>query len=381
MDVLSDVIAVMRTGEPRSARVEWPAPWAQEFAAVPGAAGLQVVLSGTCWLTRPGRDPIELAAGDVVFRPHGDGHTLADSPSTVPDEPACDPDDPRFAARYANRTVAHPAAVVLCGGYRLAPGRAHPLLTGLPDLIHLPRLGLRPELRATVDLLAGELERPRLGTDAIVPALLDTLLLHILRTWIDRAPGERTGWAAALNDPPIAAALRAVHDAPGRAWTVAALAAEARMSRSPFARRFTELLGQPPLTYLTWWRMTLAARLLTTTDAPLGAVATAIGYGSEFAFAAAFKRRFGTPPGRYRRAGGANRSSIARTSAASVFAPNSSAPGPIAAPDASGPATTGSKPSVSTSSATAATDPGSSPAIAIALRPGDPAGRAPSSRS
>ncbi|GLW30290.1 AraC family transcriptional regulator [Actinoplanes regularis] len=302
MDVLSDVIAVMRTGEPRSARVEWAAPWAQEFAAVPGAAGFQVILSGPCWLTRADGEPIGLSAGDVVFRPHGRGHTLADSPATVPAGPAC---DPRSVERFANRAVDEPATVVLCGGYELAAGRTHPLLTGLPELIHLPaHPGSHPSLRATVDLLAGELENPRHGTDAIVPALLDTLLLHILRAWLDQAPvaGTGTGWAAALNDPPITAALQAMHRAPGRQWTVAALAAEAGMSRTPFARRFTDLLGQPPLTYLTWWRMTTAARLLKASDAPLGTIAGEVGYASEFAFAAAFKRRFGTPPGRYRRA-------------------------------------------------------------------------------
>ncbi|BCY10580.1 helix-turn-helix transcriptional regulator [Actinoplanes sp. L3-i22] len=131
-------------------------------------------------------------------------------------------------------------------------------------------------------------------------------LLHILRAWLDQAPaGETgTGWAAALNDPPIAAALRAMHRSPGHPWTVATLAAEAGLSRTPFARRFTELTGQPPLTYLTWWRMTTAARLLTASDAPLSTIAAEVGYTSEFAFAAAFKRRFDRPPGRYRRAPG-----------------------------------------------------------------------------
>jgi AraC-like DNA-binding protein len=138
-----------------------------------------------------------------------------------------------------------------------------------------------------------------------VPALLDTLLLYILRTWFDRQPasGAATGWAAALNDRATTAALRAMHRDPARPWTVATLAAEAGLSRAPFARRFTALVGQPPLNYLTWWRMTLAARLLRESDAPLNAVAGRVGYGSEFAFANAFKRRYGTAPGRYRRAG------------------------------------------------------------------------------
>ncbi|WP_327002281.1 AraC family transcriptional regulator [Dactylosporangium sp. NBC_01737] len=312
MDVLSDVIAVMRTGRPRSARVAWHAPWAQQFASVPGAAGFQVVLQGPCWLILPGTDPMPLAAGDVVFRPHGRGHTLADSPSTRPTAPACDPNDPQVLQRYATGTVGMPTGtdapvtVTLCGAYEIDPARVHPLVQDLPELIHLPaHLGRHPGLRATVDLLATELERPRLGTDAIVPALLDTLLLHILRSWLDQqpAPAAGSGWAAALKDPVATAALQAMHQDPARPWTVATLAEQAGLSRAPFARRFTMLLGQPPLTYLTWWRMTTAARLLHESDAPLSVIAAKVGYTSEFAFANAFKRQHGTAPGRYRRTG------------------------------------------------------------------------------
>jgi AraC-like DNA-binding protein len=308
VDVLSDVITVMRTGQPRSARVAWHAPWAQQFASVPGAAGFQIILQGPCWLLLPEADPVPLAAGDVVFRPHGRGHALADNPSTTPTAPTCAPNAPQVLQRYAADTVGTPtgapATVTLCGAYEIDPARAHPLLHDLPELIHLPaHLGRHPELRATVDLLATELERPRLGTDAIVPALLDTLLLHILRAWLDQqhTPATTTGWAAALNDPATTAALQAIHREPARPWTVATLAAQAGLSRAPFARRFTALLGQPPLTYLTWWRMTTAARLLQESDAPLSAIATNVGYTSEFAFANAFKRQHGTAPGRYRK--------------------------------------------------------------------------------
>ncbi|MBG0824734.1 AraC family transcriptional regulator [Planomonospora sp. ID91781] len=309
MDVLSDVLAVMRTGRPRSVQVTWHGSWAQRFAPVPGAVGFHVILRGPCWILRPDADPLPLTAGDVVFRPHGRGHTLADSPATRPVGPACRPDEPALLPRYAVDTVGipsetgGPAAVILCGAYELDPALVHPLLHDLPELIHIPaHLGHHPELRAAVDLLTAELTRPRLGTDALIPALLDTLLLYILRSWFDQQPALRaTGWAAALGDPAVAAALQAMHRDPARPWTVAGLAAEARLSRAPFARRFTALLGQPPLTYLTWWRMTTAARLLRQTDTPLSTIAGEVGYGSEFAFANAFKRRYGTAPGRYRR--------------------------------------------------------------------------------
>jgi AraC-like DNA-binding protein len=171
-------------------------------------------------------------------------------------------------------------------------------------VIHLPaRVGHRPELRAAVDLLGGELDHPRLGSDTTVPTLLDLLLLYILRAWFDEQPdeGAPTGWAAALADPAVSAALHAIHRDPAHPWTVESLGHQVRLSRAAFSRRFTALVGQPPLTYLTWWRMTTAARLLLEPGASLGEVATRIGYTSEFAFANAFKREYGLAPGRYRR--------------------------------------------------------------------------------
>lgn len=309
MDVLSDVLAVTRTGLPRSAHVRWHAPWGQEFASVPGSAGFQVILQGSCWLLPPGAAPVHLRVGDVVFLPHGSGHTLADSPERLVAAPVCGPGDHELHEAYASDSVDRsgdggPATVVLCGAYQLDPSRAHPLLQTLPDLVHLPAHPDRhPELRSAVQLLAAELDDPRLGTDAVVPGLLDTLLLYILRIWFNGQParGDTTGWAAALNDPPVTAAIHAIHRDPAAPWTVAKLAAEAGLSRAAFARRFAVLVGQPPLGYLTWWRMTTAARLLRTSDAPLRSIATQVGYTSEFAFAHAFKRTHGTAPGTYRR--------------------------------------------------------------------------------
>jgi AraC-like DNA-binding protein len=289
VDVLSDVIAVMRTGRPVVARVAWERPWGQRFAPVPGASGFQVVLKGTCWLLRDHADPVELREGDVVFLPDGRGHALADSPTTPLTTEACDPDS------VADHPVpAHPTTVTLCGAYEL--DHVHPLLRDLPGTV----LVSDPELLAAATLLAGELEHPRLGSDALVPALLDTLLLYLLRAW-STGTTHTTGWAAALNDPVTATALHHIHRDPAHPWTVARLAATAGLSRAPFAKRFTALVGQPPLTYLTWWRMTTAARLLKDTDAPLSTIAARVGYSSEFAFAAAFKRARGTAPGRYRR--------------------------------------------------------------------------------
>ncbi|WP_106399708.1 AraC family transcriptional regulator [Actinocorallia populi] len=309
MDVLSDVVALLRTGRPRSARIAWRSPWGQRFPSVPGSAGFQVILQGSCWLIPPsGGEPVALGTGDVVFFPHGHGCALADSPSTPPAEPPCDPLED--AELFVSDSVGNhgPLTVTLCGGYRLDPRHSHPLLADLPEFVHLPaRPGHHPELRTAVELLGSEIGAPRPGADTVVLALLDMLLLYILRAWFEElpAPVRSTGWARALTDPAVSAALHAMHRAPADPWTVRSLAAEAGLSRAAFSRRFTTLTGRPPLTYLTWWRLTLAADLLHTTDAPLSEVAARIGYTSEFAFANAFKRHHGIAPGKYRRQSGA----------------------------------------------------------------------------
>jgi AraC-like DNA-binding protein len=311
VDVLSDAVTAMRTGQPHSARVRRPASFGRRFPPVDGA-GFHIVLQGSCWLFPSDGAPIALGVGDVAFLPRGGAHGLADSLSTpLVDTPATSlaeirpvPDDDalRTGQHLANSPGA--ATVMLCGAYLLDRSRAHPLLSDLPEVIHLPaRVGRHPGLRAAVDLLGGELEQPQPGVDAMVPALLEVLLLHILRAWFDEPSAHvaATGWAAALRDPAVAAGLRAIHGDHGRAWTVEELAARAGLSRAAFARRFATLVGQPPQTYLTWWRMTLAARLLRDGDAPLATVARKVGYTSEFAFAHAFKREYGLAPGGFRR--------------------------------------------------------------------------------
>ncbi|MGP4110761.1 AraC family transcriptional regulator [Streptomyces sp. 4N509B] len=305
MDVLSDVLAVMRTGEPAASRTTSRAPWGVRFPAGQRAA-CHVVLRGGCWMTPGGGGaPLALGPGDVVLTPRGDGHALADQPG----RPLVDflPDPVETSPVPELRIPGEGAATeMLCAAYAFDRSRPHPLLGELPSLIHLPaRVGHHPALRSAVELLGTELERPRAGTEAILPSLIDMLLLYVLRAWLEeeasRAGADRPGWATALSDPAIAAALRQIHRHPERPWTVAALATRAGLSRAAFARRFAATVGQPPLGYLTWWRMTTAARLLRETDTPLRVVAERCGYGSEFAFAKAFKRAHGAAPGQYRR--------------------------------------------------------------------------------
>lgn len=306
MDVLSDIVTSMRVGVPRSARVAWPAPWGQRFPSAPGSAGFQIVLQGSCWAVPPDGEPIPVGTGDVLFFPHGHGYALGDSPTSRIAEPDCDPHAPAELFASAAAEGDGPVTVTLCGGYRLDPSRAHPLLSGLPAMIHLPaRPGHNTELRAAVELLGKEIDDPRPGADMVVSALLDVLLLYILRAWFSFSTEhcEVGGWATALADPAIGAALDGIHRRPAHPWTVESLGHRAGLSRAAFSRRFTQLVGQPPLTYLTWWRLGTAARMLRDSDAALSEIAGAVGYGSAFAFANAFKRRYGMAPGRYRQLG------------------------------------------------------------------------------
>lgn len=306
MDVLSDAVTATRVGQPSASRARVTGPWRFRFAPYDGA-GFHIVLQGSCLLWTEDADPLPLGVGDVVFLPYGSAHLLADA--------AADPraDQPAVAfeewAGAADGGPADPApdspgtTVLLCGKYRLNRSRVHPLLAELPAVVHLPaRVGSDPEVRAAVELLGRETAGARSGGDAAVPALLDLLLVYILRAWLaqEAAAGRAAGWSRALADPGVAAALRAMHDAPAHPWTLQALAARAGVSRSSLARRFTALVGRPPMDYLTWWRMGMAARLLREPDTTLAAVARAVGYASPFAFAHAFKREFGVAPGRYR---------------------------------------------------------------------------------
>ncbi|MGA4837913.1 AraC family transcriptional regulator [Streptomyces sp. G45] len=307
MDILTEALASMRTGQPRSVRTEGRAPWGLRLPPVAGA-GFHVVLHGTCWLVPlddapPHLGPLALGPGDVVFLRDGRGHVLADHPST----PAEVERPEQFTAGSPIGTVTvggdGPRTSLLCGNYHLDQGRPHPLVRQLPEVVHLPTGdGHHPELSAAVRLLGAELDRPRIGSAGIVPALIDSLLLYILRAWLEgQPPATATGWAAALGDSAVAPALAAIHADPAARWTVESLATRAGLSRAAFARRFTTLVGEPPMAYLTRWRMTTAARLLRESEAPLTAVAARTGYGSEYAFAKAFKREYGRAPGGYRR--------------------------------------------------------------------------------
>jgi AraC-like DNA-binding protein len=303
MDLVGEAIRAMRTGEPQAARALLSPPWGLRFPAA-GGAGVQVILRGTAWLLPPdGGEPIHMAAGDVALIRRLHPHGIADHPSTPLSDVTIDDHDPaaHWPADGSAMDEGVPGTVLLGGSYYLNGARPHPLFESLPEVIHLPaRIGAAGRVRTVVELLGEEMDVERPGVRAAVPALLDLLLLYTMRTWLETTT-QSLGWAQALRDPALRAALRAIHERPADPWTVASLAHEASLSRAAFARRFSALTAQPPLTYLTWWRMTIASRLLQTTDASMETIAGRVGYSSEYAFSKAFKRELGLAPTHYRR--------------------------------------------------------------------------------
>lgn len=313
VDVLADILTAMRVGTPVAAHTEAHAPWGLRFDHTTGAA-FHVVLQGSCWLTPlPGGAQFErvaLGPGDVALLGRGATHAIVSAPGV----PLTDFSPSRSSASAPFGRMVVPGlgvrSTIVCGAYRLQRHRPHPLLRDLPDVMHLSALpGRHRGLRAMVELLGDELENQPPGATTVTPSLVDALLVYMLRAWLaDGANAE--GWSAALADPVIARALVAIHSEPARRWTVEQLAVTARLSRAAFARRFTAMIGEPPLTYLTRWRMATAARLLRETDKTMHQLAIATGYGSAFAFAKAFRREYASTPGNYRLA---SRTSVTMT--------------------------------------------------------------------
>ncbi|MFE9062117.1 cupin domain-containing protein [Streptomyces violaceusniger] len=299
MDVVSDAISAVHLGHPWSHRVRTSGSWCARLDPYDGA-GFYVVLEGNCWLLTDGGTLVPLGVGDAVLLPHGTGHVIADSPvdAGVAEEKAV-PFEQWLVAEGPRARPAHDDTEMLCGKYWLDCSRMHPLMAELPEVVHLPnRVGSHLELRAAIDLLAGELDESRPGSCVALPNLLDLLLVYMIRSWM--AETTCGVWPGALGDPVTASALRAMHSNPAAPWSNDRLAAEAGVSRPTLARRFTTLVGRPPMTYLTWWRVILAATLLRDTPDTLATIAGRVGYGSPYALSHAFEREFGTTPGRYR---------------------------------------------------------------------------------
>ena len=267
---------------------------------------LVAMVTGDAWVLHDDAEPVRLRAGDLALVKGPDHYTVADDPATLPqvvihpDQRCTTPDgiDTHDAMDLGVRSWGNAtdgSTEMLVGTYRLGGEVSHRLLAALPRLLVLDHAEA-----GLVTLLRTEIGKDKPGQEVMLDRLLDLLLIAVLRAWFARPESGAPGWYAAQTDPVVGRALRLMYDDPARPWTVGSLAAAAGVSRAALARRFHELVGEPPMSYLTGWRLALAADLLREPDSTVDAVARRVGYGSGFALSAAFKRVRGISPQQHR---------------------------------------------------------------------------------
>jgi AraC-like DNA-binding protein len=268
------------------------------LGAEPAPLAVHVVRTGPLWLHAP-QQTTPLGPGDVVLVRGGTDVAFC----AGPDQPATALSrllDGRGAGPGVNRLDLPgpgPAATLLCGAYAFAGSVCDRLLEVLPSVAHVPAAA--GPLRRVVEVLYDELDATAPGQQTALDRVLDLLLVHVLRAHF--ASGAAVPpWYAALQDPAVGQALRALHGDPAAPWTVERMARIVGLSRAAFARRFTAAVGEPPLAYLTGWRIALAKEALHRDGSTLALVAREVGYASEFALSAAFRRTVGEAPGRWR---------------------------------------------------------------------------------
>lgn len=285
-------------------RSEFTAPWALALPTLADCLMFHVVTSGRCWLEVDGAAPRLLQPGDLALVPHGEGHCLLSDPG-VPTAKLFDLPREQISERYEILRYGNGGAEtsLICGAVRFDHPAAHQLIRLLPKLIWIEawRSPQMEWIQSTLRLMATEARELRPGGETVITRLADILVIQIIRSWMAEDPLAQTGWLGALHDKQIGRAILLMQRDPARAWTVASLADEVAMSRSAFAARFRELVGEPPMQYLTRWRMNVALTWLKEENPSLGELADRLGYQSEAAFSRAFKRFIGISPGLARR--------------------------------------------------------------------------------
>ena len=313
MDVLTDVLESIHARNVLLGRLDLTAPWGLVFDAKPECClSFFVVSRGSVVFETSDGDVRWLAGGDFVLMCHPSPltATLRDHPDS-PAVPALSVITPAVRSQDCRpggvfRHGGGGALTNLIGGRIDVDNLAHnPLLRSLPPVIHVRGEQVSPAswIETTLQFIASEMQSDQPGAATVVSRLVDVLLVQAIRTHLAQSPVTTGSWLRALVDPHIGPALALIHEHPDAPWTVQSLASRVGMSRSAFSARFSELVDEPPLTYLTRWRMSRATRLLQTTDQPLSEVAARVGYDADAAFSKAFKRWHGMAPGRFRRRG------------------------------------------------------------------------------
>lgn len=293
LDPLSDVIALLRPSTVFSKGISGAGRWAARYSAF-GYPSFCTILEGSCRLDVDGQPPVTLEAGDFLLLPATPGFIMS---GFEPVEPvALDPHaSAGMTGEVRHGTQDGTADVRMMGGYFMfASPDADLLVAQLPSVIHLRGA---ERLSALVQMMRGEADENRPGRDLVLTRLVELLLVEALRAaGGDEAP---PGLLRGLGDARLAGAIRCIHGEPARAWTVAALAKEAALSRSAFFNRFARIVGASPMEYLQGWRMSLAKDMLRRRAGKLDEIAERVGYGSASAFSTAFARQVGMPPGQF----------------------------------------------------------------------------------
>jgi AraC-like DNA-binding protein len=313
MDALSDVLSALRFSGAVFLDGEFTAPWcvhsrvtAEDFPhrkeLPPSVVGFHYVIDGEMQVQIGGAAPVIVHAGEMVLLPRNDPHLLASESGLAPAEP--DPPVQRLEGGLIRMVHGGGgAATRLVCGYVASDARSHPLLEALPAAFALDVKG-KPGaewVAASFRFAAQEVASGRVASETVLAKLSELLFVEAVRDYAETLPPDRKGWFAGLRDPVVGRALALIHARVAYPWTTEDLAAAVHLSRSAFAERFTQLVGVPPISYLTDWRMQLAAARLRDTPWPIAQIAEELGYESEATFTRAFKRAMGVPPGRFRR--------------------------------------------------------------------------------
>lgn len=307
VDLLSDQLARARAKGAVFSTLRRVAPWGLGFSGQRPLTA-HILLDGEGWAVDDAHPPLALRAGDVLLATAGAPYRLASHPGADA-VPIAD------ARRQGSDDRPGAAARILCGAYVVDGSVGTMLLGSLPRYVHVPAARQDAQHRAAIALLGAEAGKDGrggrdtggtntggVGQQALLDRLLDLNLVYALRTWWQQDRRHAPGWYRALAHPGLRQVIEAVHQDPGRAWSLERMAGAAAMSRAAFAAAFKEVVGEPPARYLRTLRMALAEDALLRTDATLGAIAADVGYRNEFAFATAFRRDHGVAPGRWRTA-------------------------------------------------------------------------------
>ncbi|MFN8061552.1 MAG: AraC family transcriptional regulator [Vicinamibacterales bacterium] len=315
MDAFSEILSGVRLRGAIFFTAEFSAPWgfttpaskAMAEKVAPGAAHLvlyHLVVDGSAVVQMDDGQSVALTSGDIVIFPHGDPHHMSSGKGGRPPFPNYGI-TPKIVARDLSPLRAGGGGDVsrfVCGYMTCDPHLSRPILDGLPAVF---KVNVRADasghwLEKSILHLVDEAASGRVGSEAMLTKLSEALFVDTLRRYIDGLPAHQSGWLAGSRDPIVGRSLALLHGRVAHPWTIADLADEVGISRSALVERFSRYLSEPPMTYLTKWRLQLAAESLKKTSRGVADIAVDIGYQSEAAFSRAFRREFGLPPGQFR---------------------------------------------------------------------------------